>query len=174
MERTEPRRVGRSHTRRDDLRDVAVDVVAEERRGLLRDHAETAVGQQTRLDQCLETVADTQNQAATVQQRVDLRHDILVVQHVDDELGTAVGFVTRGEAAAQHEDMRPADVLLHLGDRTQDVVAGDVAQHAHLHLGTGPAERLGRIVVAVRAREDRNVNQRVFDRLARIGEAPFG
>ena len=116
-EAAEPRGSGRRDARRDDLRNMTVDVVAEQRRRLLGDHAQTSVRQKARLDQRLETVADAQDQAAAVGQSVDFVANILIVQHIDNEFGASVGFVARRETACEHEDVRPADMLLHFGDR---------------------------------------------------------
>ena len=149
---------------------MTVDVVAEQRRRLLGDHAQTSVRQKARLDQRLETVADAQDQASAVGQSVDFVANILIVQHIDNEFGASVGFVARRETACEHEDVRPADMLLHFGDRAQNVVAGDVAQDARPDLGPRRAERLGGVVVAVRAGEHRNIDHRGLDRLAGINE----
>ena len=65
-------------------------------------------------------------------------------------------------------------MLLHLGDRTQDVVAGDVAQHAHLDAGPRRTEGLGRIVVAIRTGEDGDVDQRMLHGLAGVGHHTRG
>ena len=151
---------------------MAVDVVAEQRRRILGHHAQAAVRQQAGFDERLETVADAEDQPAAVEQRMDFIVYILIVKYVDDKLGAAVGFVARREAAAQYEDMGAADMFLHFADRTQDVVAPEVAQHAHFDLGPGLAECLGRVVVAVGAREHGDIDQRMFDGFAPIGESP--
>ena len=147
-----------------------VDVVAEQRRGILRHHAQTAVRQQSRLDQRLKTVADAEDKAAAVKQRVNFLAYILVVKYVHDKLRAAVRLVARREAAAKHENMGAADMLLHLGDRAQDVVAAQIAQYAGRHLGSRVAERLGRIVIAVRAGEYGQVGHRTLDGFALIGK----
>ena len=53
----EPRRVCGSHTGRHHLRDVPVDVIAEQSRGVFGHLPEFTVRQQTRLHKCLETIA---------------------------------------------------------------------------------------------------------------------
>ena len=53
----EPRRVCGSHTGRHHLRDVPVDVIAEQSRGVFGHLPELTVRQQTRLHKCLETIA---------------------------------------------------------------------------------------------------------------------
>ena len=58
---TEPWAGGGSHGSRYHLRDVAVDIVAEESWRVWSDHAQLAIRQQTTLHQCLEAVADTQD-----------------------------------------------------------------------------------------------------------------
>ena len=86
----EPRGVERRDARRDDLRNMAVDVVAEQRRRILGHHAQAAVRQQAGFDERLETVADAEDQPAAVEQRMDFIVYILIVKYVDDKLGAAV------------------------------------------------------------------------------------
>ena len=150
---------------------MTVDVVAEERRRLFGHQAQPSVGQQTRLDQRLETVADTQNQTAPVEQTMYFLRNILVVQHIGNEFTAAVRLVARREAAAEHEDMARSDRLLHPADRIENSLRRQVAEHLAAHFGTRPAEGLRGVVVAVAAREYGDENHRTLDRLARIGEA---
>ena len=53
----EPRRVRGCHTGRHHLRDVPIDVIAEQSRGVFGHLPELTVRQQTRLHKCLETIA---------------------------------------------------------------------------------------------------------------------
>ena len=101
---------------------------------------------------------------------MDLLRDILVVEYVGDELAASVGFVARRESAAEHEDVAPADMLLHLADRAEDRLGREVAEDRRLDLGAGAAEGAGRVVVAVRTREDGQVGHGVLHRLAPVDE----
>ncbi len=159
----EPRGVGRGHAGGDHLGDVPVDVVAEEGRGVLGDHSEPAVRQQAGLHESLESVADAQNQTSSGKKPLDGLCHNLVVQHVGDELAASVRLVAGGEAAAEHQDLALVDVLLHLVDGLEHILVGKVAEHGGAHLGPGLAERLRRVVVTVRAREDRKVGDDLVD-----------
>ena len=147
---------------------MTVDVVAEECRAFLCDHAETAVWKETRLDKCLESVADTEDKSAAVEQCVDSICYLLVVQHICNELTATVRLITRRESAAYHKDMTLVDILLHLSDRTEDVIFGKVAEHAHTHLGAGISPCLCRVIVAVGSRKHRQICDWGLNRLALI------
>ena len=164
----EPRRVGCAHAGCHDLRDMTVDVVTEECRTFLGHHAETTVWKKARLDQSLESVADTEDETAAVKQRMDSISDYLVIKHIRYELTATVRLVTCRESAADHEDMTLIDVLLHFCDRPEDIIFGKIAEYAHAHLCTRITPCLCRIVVTVCTREYREICNRSLNRLTFI------
>ena len=93
-----------------------------------------------------------------------------VVQHAHDELAAAIGFVTRREAAAQHEDVAGGYPAAHLVDGLHHIGTGEVAEYTRRDLRTRPAERLGRIVIAVRPGKRGQISNRMLLRGPRILE----
>jgi len=73
---------------------MAVDVVAEEGRAVLGHLAEASVWKESGLDESLESVADAEDKAATVDKSVDGISYLLVVENVGDELTASVRLVT--------------------------------------------------------------------------------
>ena len=55
------------------------------------------------------------------------------------------------------------DSVRHLIDGVEDILVGQVAEHACANLGSGFAEGLGRVVVAVSAREYWQVSHDLID-----------
>ena len=109
LEGGEPRGTGGGHAGAHQSRDVTVDIVTIQCRGVGSHIAQLAKWQQTGLDERLEAVADTEHQALTVQQVFHRRFDLRMVEHVGDELAAAVGLVTQAETAGQCENLRLTD-----------------------------------------------------------------
>ena len=166
----EPWRVGCTDAGSDHLRDMTVDVVAEECRAVLCHLTETAVWKESRLHESLESVTDTKDETTTVNESMDCICYILVIKHIGNELSASVRLVSGRESSAEHKDMTLVDILLHFRNRPEDVIFGKVAEHAHPHLSTGIAPSLGRIVVAVRSREDREISYRSLYRFSLVFE----
>ena len=122
-----------------------------------------SVGQESGLDECLETVADAQNQASAGKQVFDSAADFLLVEYGDDEFGRAIGFVTEGKSSGEHEYLGFIQVLYHLVDGVDNILFGEVTEDSHLDLCSGFTPSLGAVVVAVGAREDGDVHDRSFD-----------
>ena len=135
----EPWRIRGSDTSSHHLRDVAVDVVAEKRRAVLCHLAEAAVRKEARLHEGLESVADTEDKAAAINESMDSLCYIPVVQDIGNELAASVRLISCRESAAEHEDMTLVDILLHFSDRPEDVIFRQIAEHAHAHFRSGIA-----------------------------------
>ena len=169
----EPRRVDCREAGAGNLGDVAVDVVAEQCRRVLGDAAEMSVRKKAGLDEGLESVADSENEATSGNEAFDCLCYILIVQYIGNELAASVRFVTGRESAAECQDVAFFNIGLHLGYGVEDVLGGEIAEHAHLHLRSGLAECLGSVVVAVCSREYREVGYRFRNLLPLVSEVNF-
>ena len=124
---------------------------------VLADIHNAAVGHQSQLDQRLETVADAQHQAIAVVQQVS--HSVRnpgAAEHGGDKFTGTVRLVAAGEAAGKHNHLGTADGFLHAADSFLDAGGGQVLNHQHLRLSTGPLKTAGGIVFAVGAGEHRD------------------
>ena len=166
----EPGGIHRGDLGRGHQGDVAVDVVAEERRGIRRHAAQLPVREQAALDQRLEAVADAQDKAAAREEVRDGGADLGVVDDVGDELAAAVRLVTGGEAAAEGEDLALGDPLREGVDGPEDILRRQVPEHERTDLGPGLAESLGGVIVAVGAREHRQAHDGMLHRSAGVDE----
>ena len=140
------------------LRDMAVDIIAEERGRVGRYHAEFAVGQQAALDEGLEAVADTEDESPAVNQRGDSRCHLPIVDDIGNELTAAVGLIACGEAAREHQDMAAVDMRRHLINGVEHILRREVAEDSRLHLCARCPPCLRTVVVAVRTREDGDID----------------
>ena len=88
------------------LGDVAADGVERQGRRILLLTGQGSVRNQTKLNQCLEAVADTKNQTIAVVQKIrDLLTDLLIPEAGCKELRTAVRLISCGEAAGEHNHL---------------------------------------------------------------------
>ena len=149
---------------------MTVDIVAEECRAFLGNHAKTSIREKARLDESLEAVAYTENKSSAIKKSMDRIRNLLVVQNIGNELTTSVRLVTCRESTADHKNMALVDILLHLCNRSEDILLSKVAEYAHTDLRTGIAPSLCRIVVAVCSREYRKICNWSLNRLALISE----
>ena len=99
---------------------------------------------------------------------MDCISNLLVVKDIRNELTAAIRLVTCRESAADHKDMTLVDILLHFSDRSEDIVFGKVAEHAHADLCTGIAPSLSRIIVTVCTWEYREICDWSLNRLALV------
>ncbi len=95
---------------------MAVDVIAEKRRAVLGHLSQTSVRQESRLDEGLESVADSQNKSSPVYQGMHSIGYILIVQHIRNEFSASVRLISGRESTAEHKHMTLVYVLLHLCD----------------------------------------------------------
>ena len=160
----QPRRIGRGHSRSHHLRDMTVYIVPEQRRRILGHHAEPAVWKKARLDESLEAVADTENQTSAVDKGMYGFRYFSVIQNIRYKLAASVRFVSGRKASDQCQYVALGNILLHLLDGAENILAAEIAEHAHTDFRTCLAECLGSIVVAVRTREYRDIDCRSFDR----------
>lgn len=163
-----PRGIGGGHPRGDHAGDMAVNVVAEEGRRVLGDLTQTAVREKAGLHEGLEAVADAEDEAATVEKVMDGLRDLGIVQNIGDKLAASIRLVTGREAAAEGEDLALGYVLFHPLDGVEDGLLCEVTEDTETGLGTCLAEGLGRVVVAVRARENWQVHKRMLDAWALV------
>ena len=119
-----------------------------------------SVRKETGFHEGLESVADSEDKSAACDQCLDGCCNLLIVKHIGDELTASVRFVTGRESTAKHQYLTLVDVTFHLFDGVVHILLREVAEYTELHLGSGFAECLGRIVIAVRSREYRKECQR--------------
>lgn len=85
---------------------MAVDVVEGEGRGVGAWCLDFAVGEEAGFDECLESVADSKDEAvARVDELVDGVLDARVAEDGGDKFAGAIGFIAGGEAPGKHEDL---------------------------------------------------------------------
>ena len=168
LERRQPRRSCSADAGRNNLRDVTVDIVVEEGRRLLGHHTELSVWQQSRLNECLEAVADTQNQATTLNQSVNSLGYGCVIQYTCNELTRTIRLITQREATTQYKDIALVDSLGHSLDRLQDILRCEVTEYSDMGLCALTLECTSSVVVAVCTREYRQVNLHLLNLLALI------
>ena len=171
-----PRGGVRGDGRADVSGDVAGDVVVDERgpcRGIvdfgmrildgISGHRfvmhDPPVGQEAGFDEGLEAVADTEKEAAAVFEEVgDGVRDPGVAEDGGDEFGGAVGFVSRGEAAGDEQDLGLTDAIREGGEGFLDMPRGEVAEDEDFGKGTGALEGAGGIVFRVGSGEGGDQN----------------
>ena len=166
----EPRRIHAGNTCKCHLRDVPVDIVSEQCRGILGDASEVSVREKSRFHKSLEAVADTQNESASCNQSLDGCRNLLIVKDIGNEFSASVRLVTRRETTAERENLALVDIAFHLVYGVEDVLLRKVAEHAHLHFCTCLAEGFCSIVIAVRSREHREICHRFRYLLALVLE----
>lgn len=106
----------------DVLGDVAGDVVVDEGGGVCGGFDDFAVGGEAGFDECLEAVADAEDEAVAVFQEVGngIRNP-RVAEDGGDEFRGAVWLVSGGEATRDEKDVGGGDVLGECGDGLLDV-----------------------------------------------------
>ena len=131
--------------------------VERQRRGLGTRLGDGAARDKAQLDERLEAVADTQDEAAAlIEQCVDASGERWVTQEGRHELRGAVRFVTAGETARQVQHLRAVQGGCHALDGLGNVFRRAVAHNEDFWLDTGALQRLRGVVFGVGAREDRN------------------
>ena len=101
---------------------------------------------------------------------MDCISDILIIKNVCNELTATIRLVTCRETTANHENITLIDILLHLSDRSEDILLSKVAEYAHANLSTGCSPCLCRIIVAVCTWEYREICDWGLNRLALVLE----
>ena len=131
-------------------RDVAADFVVDEGRRVGAGLTDLAVGDEAGFDECLEAVADAEDEAVTFFEQVHdgIRH-ARAADDGGDEFGGAVGFVAGAEATGEHEDLRLADFFREGCERFLDVARAEVAEDENFWVGSGFAEGFGGVVFAI-------------------------
>ena len=164
----EPRRLDRGDAGMGVTRDVAGDAVVEQRRGGSIDVTDLTIRDEAGLDERLEAVADAEREAVAVLEQL---HDSVAddgrLDDGGDELAGTIRFVTGGEAAWDHEDLRAGDGVGKSFERFAEAGGVEITQHEDLGLGAGETERAGGVVFAITTGEDR-------DDHARLGDAGLG
>ena len=85
---------------------MAADGVERQGRRILLLTGQSSVRNQSKLNQCLEAVADTKDQTITVVQKVcDLLADLLIPEAGCKELRTAIRLISSREAAGEHDHL---------------------------------------------------------------------
>ena len=106
----EPRRLDRGDAGMGVTRDVTGDAIVEERRSRSVDVTDLTIRDEAGLDEGLEAIADAEREAVAVLEQL---HDGIThdggLDDGGDELAGAIRFVTGGEAAGDHEDLRAGD-----------------------------------------------------------------
>ena len=168
LERREPRRCSSSDTGRNNLRNVAMNIVVEQRRRLLGHHTQAAVRQQARLNQRLETVADTENQTSTLNQSVNGLCYGCIVQYAGNKLTATIRLISERESSTQNEDMTLVDSRSHCVNRMKNILRRKVTEYSDMRLGTLTLECASCIIVAVCTREYREIDLHLLNLLPLI------
>ena len=88
-----------------------------ERRCVIGERLEFAIRHEAELDQSLEAVADAHGKTVShMKELVHGLHELLIPEYGGDKFAAAVRFITSGEAAREHDDLRMADALCHFID----------------------------------------------------------
>ena len=116
--------------------------------------ADFAVGYKSELNKRLEAVADTEHKTVAVfEQVVNRVRDSRVAEGCGDKLARAVGLVTAGEAAGNHNHLRFSDDFFHSLYSFLNAALGEVLNNQKLCLSACLFERAGGVYLAVCARE---------------------
>ena len=89
---------------------MTADRVVDEGGRVGRGLADFAVGDEAGFDQCLEAVADAEDESVAMMDQVhDCFGDFRAADDGSDEFCRAIGFVAGAESAGEHEDLALAD-----------------------------------------------------------------
>ena len=143
---------------------MAADGVVGQGRRLLVLAGDGTVGNKTELDQGLEAVADSQDKAVALVEKVaDSLLDNSVPESGGKELRAAVRFVAGGKAAGEHDDLSLADLLRIGFGGIADILGGEIREHTGNSPGARALKCGGGVIFTVGAGEDRNEDGRLSD-----------
>ncbi len=157
-----------SHAGPYDLRLMPTDGVEGQCRTVHIRIPDLAVGHKSQLDERLEAVADTDHETVPlIQELHGLLAHCLVPEEGGNELSRAIRLITAGEAARNEDHLGFCKLSCHLCYGLCDVLTRHVPHHHDLRLQAGITAGLGRVVLTVVAREDRNQHLRLCGRHSR-------
>ena len=160
----QPRGEVRRHAGAHQAALVAADGVERQRRAFGGHRHDIAVRHQAKLDQRLETIADTEHQTITVVQQVTHRFgNGRSAEERGDELGGTIRLVAAGEAARNHDDLALLDFLNQSCGGLSHSSRGEVVHDERAHVGTRALESGCGIVFAVVAGEHGDDHMRLGD-----------
>ena len=118
-----------------------------------------SVRQEAWFDQGLETITDTNDETAFGDKGINGCPYFFIKQDIDDKFGRAIWFISRWEAPRKEDDLGLFDMGNHVLHRLGDGCFIEGHKWQQLDLGTCLFKGLGRIVLGVGSRENRNVDQ---------------
>ena len=139
------------------LADVAVDRVVSQCRWIRCLHADLAVRYQSKFDESLESVTDSECQTVALTQKlVDCLGHLCIAECGSEELCRSFRLISCGESAWEHDDLWLVDRFHKLINGITDVCGTQVLEYLNDRVRSGSLECLRAVVLTVGSREYRN------------------
>ena len=133
---------------------MAVDVVEGEGRRVRARLGDFSVGNETRFNQSLEAVTDSDDEVLLFfEVRGDCVCDALFSDDISDEFTASVWLVTRAESARERHDLAFLDFRLERFERFFQIFRRSVLEDENVRIRARKVERTRHVVFAVCARE---------------------
>ena len=134
---------------------MATDGIESERRRRFRERLEFAVRDEAELDERLETVANAEDEAVSIRQKIAERvFQERMAEEGGDEFAAAVRFVAGREAAGEHDDLRFFDARGHVADAFGKLCGVAIADDGDVRLRTGGLKSARAVDFAICSRHD--------------------
>ena len=159
--KAEPRRFVGNHFCVDHSGNMTANGIERQRRGIILQRYNMTVRHKAELDQGLEPVADSKDQAITVRQKIF--HGFCkswVAEHGGHELTRTIRFITGREATGKSHDLRLFHSFGHFFHRFLDGVWRQVADYEDIRLRSSGFKGGSRIIFAVDSWEYGNEDRR--------------